>query len=238
MEIKYHHFSNVDSTNSFAKRELNSFSDDCWTAISADTQTKGRGQNDSDWVDSPNDSILMTIISPQIKWDNSKIINVHMSASLAIMNFLVDHGFNARLKWPNDIYIGSGKIAGVLSEASWQGDFCNRFFFGLGMNVRNAPNGYSFLGSKYLPEEYRIPLAEVIVNQIMMEKKDIRSIYEKSLFHWDIYCDWKDLSTGELFRAMTTGVCGDGRLELTLLSGEVRTFANKEVMFLNSNKNF
>jgi biotin-(acetyl-CoA carboxylase) ligase len=44
------------------------------------------------------------------------------------MNFLVDHGFNARLKWPNDIYIGSGKIAGVLSEASWQGDFCNRFF--------------------------------------------------------------------------------------------------------------
>jgi hypothetical protein len=37
---------------------------------------------------------------------------------------------------------------------------------------------------------------------------------------------------------MTTGVFGDGRLELTLPSGEVRTFANKEVMFLNSNKNF
>jgi BirA family biotin operon repressor/biotin-[acetyl-CoA-carboxylase] ligase len=180
----------------------------------------------------------MTIISPEIKWDNSKIMNAHMSGSLAIMNFLVNHGFNARLKWPNDVYIGSGKIAGILSEASWQGDFCNRFFFGLGMNVRNAPDGYSFLGSNYLPEQFRIPLAEVIVNQIIIEKKDIRSIYERSLFHWNIGCDWKDLSTGELFQAKTTGVCADGRLELTLLSGEVRTFANKEVMFLNSNKIF
>jgi BirA family transcriptional regulator, biotin operon repressor / biotin---[acetyl-CoA-carboxylase] ligase len=238
VEIKYHHFSNVDSTNSFARRELNSFSDDCWTAISSDTQTKGRGQNGSDWVDSPSDSLLMTIISPEIKWDNSKIMNAQMSGSLAIMNFLVNHGFNARLKWPNDVYIGSGKIAGILSEASWQGDFCNRFFFGLGMNVRNAPDGYSFLGSNYLPEQFRIPLAEVIVNQIIIEKKDIRSIYERSLFHWNIGCDWKDLSTGELFQAKTTGVCADGRLELTLLSGEVRTFANKEVMFLNSNKIF
>jgi BirA family biotin operon repressor/biotin-[acetyl-CoA-carboxylase] ligase len=238
VEIKYHHFSNVDSTNSFARRELNSFSDDCWTAISSDTQTKGRGQNGSDWLDSPCDSLLMTIISPEIKWDNSKIMNAHMSGSLAIMNFLVNHGFNARLKWPNDVYIGSGKIAGILSEASWQGDFCNRFFFGLGMNVRNAPDGYSFLGSNYLPEQFRIPLAEVIVNQIIIEKKDIRSIYERSLFHWNIGCDWKDLSTGELFQAKTTGVCADGRLELTLLSGEVRTFANKEVMFLNSNKIF
>jgi len=238
VEIKYHHFSNVDSTNSFARRELNSFSDDCWTAISSDTQTKGRGQNGSDWVDSPCDSLLMTIISPEIKWDNSKIMNAHMSGSLTIMNFLVNHGFNARLKWPNDVYIGSGKIAGILSEASWQGDFCNRFFFGLGMNVRNAPDGYSFLGSNYLPEQFRIPLAEVIVNQIIIEKKDIRSIYERSLFHWNIGCDWKDLSTGELFQAKTTGVCADGRLELTLLSGEVRTFGNKEVMFLNSNKIF
>ena len=238
MEIKYHHFSNVDSTNSFARRELNSFSDDCWTAISSDTQTKGRGQNGSDWLDSPCDSLLMTIISPEIKWDNSKIMNAHMSGSLTIMNFLVNHGFNARLKWPNDVYIGSGKIAGILSEASWQGDFCNRFFFGLGMNVRNAPDGYSFLGSNYLPEQFRIPLAEVIVNQIIIEKKDIRSIYERSLFHWNIGCDWKDLSTGELFQAKTTGVCADGRLELTLLSGEVRTFGNKEVMFLNSNKIF
>ena len=238
MEIKYHHFSNVDSTNSFARRELNSFSDDCWTAISSDTQTKGRGQNGSDWLDSPCDSLLMTIISPEIKWDNSKIMNAHMSGSLAIMNFLVNHGFNARLKWPNDVYIGSGKIAGILSEASWQGDFCNRFFLGLGMNVRNAPDGYSFLGSNYLPEQFRIPLAEVIVNQIIIEKKDIRSIYERSLFHWNIGCDWKDLSTGELFQAKTTGVCADGRLELTLLSGEVRTLANKEVMFLNSNKIF
>ncbi len=236
MEIKYHHFSNIDSTNSFAKREINSFSKDCWTAISADTQTKGRGQNDSDWIDSPNDALLMTIISPNIKWDNSKIMNVHMSASLGIMNFLVDHGFDAELKWPNDIYIGSRKIAGILSEASWQGNFCNRFFFGLGMNIRNAPNGYSFLGSQYQPQEYRIPLAELIVNQIITETKDIRAIYEKSLFHWNIICDWKDLSTGELFQARTTRVSQDGRLELTLLSGEVRIFGNKEVKFLSSKK--
>ena len=186
MEIKYHHFSYIDSTNAFAKRESKRFSDDYWTAITADTQTDGRGQNDTDWIDFPKGSLLMTIISPNIKWDNSRIMNAHMSASLGIKNFLVDNGFDAKLKWPNDIYIGSGKVAGILSEAIWQGSFCNRFFFGLGMNIRNAPEG----------------------------------------------CDWEDLSTGELFKARTTRVCKDGRLELTLISGEVRIFANKEVKIL------
>ena len=232
MEIKYHHFSYIDSTNAFAKRESKRFSDDYWTAITADTQTDGRGQNDTDWIDFPKGSLLMTIISPNIKWDNSKIMNAHMSASLGIKNFLVDNGFDAKLKWPNDIYIGSGKVAGILSEAIWQGSFCNRFFFGLGMNIRNAPEGCSFLGSKYLPEEYRIPLAELIVKQIIPESRDVQTIYEKSLFHWNIICDWEDLSTGELFKARTTRVCKDGRLELTLISGEVRIFANKEVKIL------
>jgi BirA family biotin operon repressor/biotin-[acetyl-CoA-carboxylase] ligase len=40
------------------------------------------------------------------------------------------------LKWPNDVLLNNGKVAGILAEAIWQGDRLNAAVLGIGLNVR------------------------------------------------------------------------------------------------------
>jgi BirA family biotin operon repressor/biotin-[acetyl-CoA-carboxylase] ligase len=45
-----------------------------------------------------------------------------------------------RLKWPNDLYIDSGKLAGILVEARWRESAVEWVAIGLGVNVRVPDN--------------------------------------------------------------------------------------------------
>lgn len=40
-----------------------------------------------------------------------------------------------RLKWPNDLYVGTGKLAGILVEARWRDGAAEWAALGLGINV-------------------------------------------------------------------------------------------------------
>jgi BirA family biotin operon repressor/biotin-[acetyl-CoA-carboxylase] ligase len=41
-----------------------------------------------------------------------------------------------RLKWPNDLYVDEGKLAGILVEARWRESAVEWIAIGLGVNVR------------------------------------------------------------------------------------------------------
>ena len=41
-----------------------------------------------------------------------------------------------RLKWPNDLYVDQGKVAGVLVEARWREQAVEWVAIGLGVNVK------------------------------------------------------------------------------------------------------
>ena len=232
MIIKYIHIKELSSTNSFAKSNLSSFSKNCWTAITADTQTAGRGQNNSRWVDNVGGSLLMTIISPQISWDSDELMRAHMSGSLALKLFLLGYKNDITLKWPNDILFKSKKIAGILSESNWKNGFCDRFFFGFGINIRSAPQEYAYLGSDIIPNEMIKPIAEAVISRIKLKDKNVRLEYEKSLFHWNIFSNWENLITGEIFSAKTSAILEDGRMELMRINGQTRLFSNKEIRWL------
>ncbi len=233
MKIKYQHIKQIDSTNSFAKRELSKLSKECWTAISADTQLMGRGQSGSVWIDNPGDSLLMTIISPVVKLSSDEIMKIHMTSSLAIKDFLSNRKVNVKLKWPNDIYMGTQKIAGILSEANWKAGFCNRFFLGFGINVRSAPFGSAFMGHNFDPISLRQPIAIKIITQLNSLNLNTLSEYEQSLFHWNIKCVWQNIVTQRFFEAKTTAIFQDGRMQLTFQSGEKRIVANGEVKWIS-----
>ena len=46
-------------------------------------------------------------------------------------------GARAQLKWPNDVLVQGRKLAGILSEARWQGDTPQWLGLGIGVNVAN-----------------------------------------------------------------------------------------------------
>jgi len=56
-------------------------------------------------------------------------------ASLALCDTFRAFGVNPEIKWPNDILIDGKKIAGVLSEAEAEGEFCKFIAIGIGVNI-------------------------------------------------------------------------------------------------------
>lgn len=87
------------------------------TAVVADHQTAGRGRRGRRWEDVPGASLLVSIIlRPRLPATRRPLLTY--AAGLATAEALGEAaGLVPRLKWPNDVLAGRGKVAGVLLES-------------------------------------------------------------------------------------------------------------------------
>jgi len=100
------------------------------SVVVADEQTSGRGRLGRNWV-APAGSALLA----------SFVLHARPLASLAAGVAAAEAcGDQVRLKWPNDLLLGGGKLAGILVEH--RGDRC---IVGVGVNLSWAPPGASRL---------------------------------------------------------------------------------------------
>ena len=95
----------IPSTNTYLKSEYNNYQDN--TILWAINQTNGRGRYNRRW-ESKND-LTFSILFKE-KYDSAII------TPLAIILALNDYNINAKIKWPNDIYLYGGKLSGILIE--------------------------------------------------------------------------------------------------------------------------
>ena len=123
-------FADIDSTNRFLLDEARSGGPDGLVAV-ADHQRAGRGRLGRRWEAPPGANLLVSILlRPQVDPDDlhRSTTAVALAAADACREVAdVDPG----LKWPNDLVVGGGKLAGVLSEADG-----GALVVGLGVNVR------------------------------------------------------------------------------------------------------
>jgi BirA family biotin operon repressor/biotin-[acetyl-CoA-carboxylase] ligase len=105
------------------------------TLILADSQTAGRGRQGRAWSSEPGAGIWLTLIERPV--DRSSLDVLSLRVGIAIAESLEPLiGEPLRLKWPNDIYRGQGKLAGVLVEARWRGADPDWVAIGVGLNMR------------------------------------------------------------------------------------------------------
>lgn len=143
------HYDSIPSTLAVAKRmceegnpdELNG------TLIIAEQQTGGMGRLGRMWA-SPQGGIWATVIlKPKIPVD--RLFMITMAGSLAIARAIRrEYDIGALIKWPNDIFIGSKKVAGILQKISVEGDEINYVVLGLGIDANIDVNE--------LPDELKI----------------------------------------------------------------------------------
>jgi BirA family biotin operon repressor/biotin-[acetyl-CoA-carboxylase] ligase len=97
--------------------------------VVAERQQAGRGRRGAAWVCPPGEglafSVLLRPLEPKALWPR-----LSLAAGLAVAEGLDRHGVAAEVKWPNDVWIGGKKIAGILVEAG--DDFV---VVGIGINV-------------------------------------------------------------------------------------------------------
>ncbi len=126
--------SSVDSTNRYALDNFDALAD-C-ALIAAAAQTAGKGRQGKTWFSPPGANIYASFVMKNVP---SPISNASIIASLAALETLRTTAPEIKfwIKWPNDIYCGIKKIAGILCEGSPSAS-ASGIIAGIGINV-NMP---------------------------------------------------------------------------------------------------
>lgn len=123
----------VNSTNLYAKENLNSMPDK--TVIIAKRQSAGRGRLSRTWIDLGGENLFMSIILKPSSDFLPEYANLTQYLSVVLCRVLDEYGLTPCIKWPNDVQINGGKIAGILSETAMQGNLFKGIVLGIGVNV-------------------------------------------------------------------------------------------------------
>ncbi|MFW5986528.1 MAG: biotin--[acetyl-CoA-carboxylase] ligase, partial [Halanaerobiales bacterium] len=126
-------YSSVDSTNDKARKLIEEGAGE-GTVVVAERQTKGRGRRGRGWFSPPGTGLWFSVVTePDFSPEKSPLLTV--AALLAVHDSLLEQGFSATVKWPNDILLESKKVCGILSELILQPDTINFAIIGIGINV-------------------------------------------------------------------------------------------------------
>lgn len=110
----------------------------CW--ILALRQTAGRGRRGRVWVDPPGN--FAATLSLPLRCPAPEAALRSFTAALALYEALAGLGAGPlSLKWPNDVLLGGGKLAGILLESHGVGPDVRRLAIGIGVNLAEAPPG-------------------------------------------------------------------------------------------------
>ncbi|MGH7458551.1 MAG: biotin--[acetyl-CoA-carboxylase] ligase [Longimicrobiaceae bacterium] len=134
-------YQRVGSTNDVAKR-LAAAGAPHGTVVLAEEQTAGRGRGGQGWSSPPGVGVwLSLVIRPGPKAPPPPL---PLSPGLAVARALdaVVAPAVVLLKWPNDLYLGEGKFAGLLCEGSWGGEGANFLIIGIGINVNQRAGDF------------------------------------------------------------------------------------------------
>lgn len=105
------------------------------TVVVADAQTAGRGRMGRTWRSEPGAGVWLTLVErPR---DASALDVLSLRVGLALAPALDPFAESRiRLKWPNDLYVGGRKLAGILIEARWREGEPEWVAIGVGINLR------------------------------------------------------------------------------------------------------
>jgi BirA family biotin operon repressor/biotin-[acetyl-CoA-carboxylase] ligase len=104
------------------------------TLVVAEEQRGGRGRNGKRWSSAPRAGIWATMIERPTTTDALDVLSLRVGLALATA---LERWTAApiQLKWPNDLFVEGGKLAGVLIEVRWRGQRADWVAVGVGVNL-------------------------------------------------------------------------------------------------------
>jgi BirA family biotin operon repressor/biotin-[acetyl-CoA-carboxylase] ligase len=127
----------TDSTNAHAARLAPELGQPTW--IMARRQTAARGRRGKSWAMAPGNFAATLLMRPGgvPAWAALR----SFLAANALYETLALHVDRTRLahKWPNDVLLDGGKVAGILLETTGKGGQVDWLSIGIGVNLTSAP---------------------------------------------------------------------------------------------------
>ena len=264
----------VGSTNNFL-RHLATPGDERMTLVTAEYQTAGRGADTNRWESARGESMLLSLRGMPCALPGGRMGALSEAAALAVREslegLLKEQGARGKehentdslsrvggkgqgaggrrsaftVKWPNDIYYGDSKVAGILIENDLQGAWVKRSTIGIGINVNqrrfvsDAPNPRSLADILGHEVERRFVLERFMesmtryLRQIDGQPEVLDALHES--YKQRLYRRGEEHAYSDkdgTFRATLTDVEPSGHLVLRDTKGGLRRYAFKEVKFV------
>ncbi|MBP6180693.1 biotin--[acetyl-CoA-carboxylase] ligase [Flavobacterium sp.] len=233
----------IDSTNEFLKGLSNKQELENFTVVTAESQTKGKGQMGAVWISEPGKNLIMSILVKNFLSDICEIYNLNIAVSLAVINVLETYKIpDLSIKWPNDILSYNKKIGGILIENSIKSDGTIISIVGLGLNVNqtnfeNLPKASSLVvicKKQFDKEELFFSIMAKIESNINLWEQQsdfLWSDYTKKLFKKGIPIPFLD-QNNQNFMGIIQGVSSVGKLQVLLEDDRISEFDIKEIKML------
>ena len=233
----------IDSTNEFLKGISTQPDLENFTVVTAENQTKGKGQMGAIWNSEVGKNLIMSVLVKDFLKDINEIFNLNIAVSLAVITALKKNNIpDLSIKWPNDILSANKKIGGILIENSIKSDGTILSIVGLGLNVNQTNfeglpkasslavvTGKEFDKEKLLFEiiaNLELNVAESKLNPASLRQQFVDLLYKKGVPM--PFTNQKE----EKFMGMIQGISPVGRLQVLLEDDSVAEFDIKEIQML------
>lgn len=197
--------------------------------IYAGYQTAGRGQTGNSWESEANKNLLCSILLPPDK--NLHFLNI--AVGVALLRVI---GEDFTIKWPNDIYYGDKKVAGILVENAIVGSEVKYSIAGIGLNVNqteffsDAPNPISLkqiYGTDFDIDELMQKLYAEVQRTL---EEDVWAEYKAHLYRREGYWPYEDKNG--IFEARIENVLPTGEIVLKDRNNKKRIYQFKQIRYV------
>ena len=233
-------YDTLDSTNNEARRLLTRGPVVNGMTLLARHQEEGRGQYGRVWFGAPGAHLAMSIILQPDPLKPIALEHIGMFTSLGIVHALRSEvkGLHPRIKWPNDIYLGNRKLAGILIENALSGSTVQHSIIGIGMNVNETdfppdlPNPVSLrqaTGSEIDIITLAHSIRASILNLIDTPNAQWKADYDKVIYGLEERHSF--LLNGDPVKATIKGVSSEGKLTISMDNSTTTSFATHEIQW-------
>jgi BirA family biotin operon repressor/biotin-[acetyl-CoA-carboxylase] ligase len=233
----------IDSTNEFLKGLSNKQNLENFTVVTAENQTKGKGQMGAVWASEVGKNLIMSVLVKDFLPNINQVFDLNIAVSLAVLDTLESLNIpGLSVKWPNDIMSDAKKVGGILIENSIKSDGTIFSVVGLGLNVNqinfeSLPKASSLAVICY-KEFDKEKLLVLIVENL---KQRLQLWNQQSDFFWIEYAT-KLFKKGQpvpfsnqgnhKFMGIIQGVSAIGKLQILLEDDTIGEFDIKEIQML------
>lgn len=248
MKLSLIYLEQTGSTNTYLRELAAGKEASEGTVVWTRQQTMGRGQGKNTWYSAPGMNLTFSILLEPRFMSPYQQFFLNKAVSLAILDLVkkeLPSEILVSVKWPNDIYAGHQKIAGILIEHTVMGNTLSESILGIGINVNEIdfpetlPNPVSMrllTGKEYELEAILELACEKLIRAYdRLRTGDFAEIskeFDAALYGIGKRTEFK--TAGYSFRGMVSHVDDSGRLAVNEGNGEKHFFNHGEVSFADA----
>ncbi len=233
----------ADSTNNYAKDLLANGTPIEGTAILAHNQSAGRGQMGNVWQSAPGKNLTISFILYPDFLAADKQFYLNMAVSLAVKECCESYlSEEVEIKWPNDIYYGDKKVAGILIENTITGSSLSSSVIGIGLNVNQTefdaalanPTSLKTESGKELDIKQIFGRLSVYLEKYYLQLRQLHfnfldRAYTEALYRYQQTHEFR--KGAQVFKGEINGVSKDGKL-IIHSGGKEQRYGFKEIEFI------